>query len=268
MITVLSLFDGISCGQVALQKLGIEYKYYASEIDSKAIAITQKNYPETIQIGDITQLTDEFLLSLGPIDLIMGGSPCQGFSPAGLKQGFEDPRSQLFFAFDRILKLIKPKYFLLENANMNTTYKTVISTALNTEPHKINASLLSAQNRVRNYWTNIPVSFPITDRNITLDSIIGPYEGIWVYPRGFNRGGIQGYKNKCPCITTSSWEHNFKISNIDKTLRKFTPEECEQVQGLPVGYTADLSNSQRFKKIGNGWSVQVIDYLFSFMVFP
>ena len=268
MITVLSLFDGISCGQVALEKLGIECNYYSSEIDPKAIAVTQKNYPNTIQIGDITKLTDEFLLSLGSIDLIIGGSPCQGFSPAGLKRGFDDPRSQLFFAFDHILKLIKPKYFLLENANMNSRYKTVISTAMESEPYKINASLVSAQNRVRNYWTNIPIVFPITDRKITLDSIIGPYEGIWVYPRGFNRGGIQGYKNKCPCITTSSWEHNFKIAKSDKTLRKFTPEECEQVQGLPVGYTSELSNSHRFKKIGNGWSVQVIEHLFSFMVFP
>lgn len=263
---VLSLFDGISCGQVALEKLGITYEYYASEIDEKSISITQKRFPNTIQIGDITKLTDKFLLSMGPFDLIMGGSPCQGFSPAGLKKGFADPRSQLFYAFDRILKLLKPKYFLLENANMNAAYKDTITKAMNCEPYKINAAKVSAQNRVRNYWTNIPIDFPLEDQKITLDSIIGPYAGIWVYPRGFNKGGIQGYKQKCPCITTSSWEHNFKIAGADKTLRKFTPEECEQVQGLPRDYTKELSNSQRFKKIGNGWSVPVIDYIFSFMI--
>lgn len=266
MLRVLSLFDGISCGQVALEKLGIEYEYYASEIDAKAIQITQSRFPKTIQIGDITKLTDKFLLGLGKFDIVMGGSPCQGFSPAGLRKGFDDPRSQLFFAMDRILKLLKPKYWLLENANMNKDFKKIISEALDCEPYKINAASVSTQNRVRNYWTNIPIKFPLPDKKLTLDSIIGPYEGIWVYPRGFNKGGIQGYKNKCPCITTSSWEHNFKIANPDKTLRKFTPEDCEQVQGLPIGYTKELSNSQRIKKIGNGWSVPVIDYIFSFMV--
>ena len=151
---VLSLFDGMSCGQIAINKLGIkDYTYYASEIDKYAISITQKNFPNTIQVGDITKLSgNEF----SNIDLMLAGSPCQGFSFAGNQLAFDDPRSKLFFEFVRLLKKIKPKYFLLENVRMKKEYLNIITQHLGVEPILINSSLLSAQSRQRYYWTNIP----------------------------------------------------------------------------------------------------------------
>ena len=115
-MNVLSLFDGMSCGQIALDQLGIKVnKYYASEIDKYAIAVAKENYPNTIHVGDITQLNPKDFKN---IDLILAGSPCQGFSFAGKQLAFDDPRSALFFEFIRLLKAIKPKYFLLENVRM------------------------------------------------------------------------------------------------------------------------------------------------------
>jgi len=151
-MNVLSLFDGISCGQVALHRAGIEVdKYYASEIEKYAIQITQKNYPNTIQLGDVTQIK-----GIKDIDLLIGGSPCQGFSKAGKQLNFVDPRSRLFFEYVRILNEVKPKYFLLENVIMKQEYQDIISKYLGVEPIEINSALVTAQNRKRLYWTNIP----------------------------------------------------------------------------------------------------------------
>ena len=150
-MNVLSLFDGMSCGRIALERAGIKVdKYYASEIDKYAITITKKNFPNTIHIGDVTKIKAE---DLEPIDLLMGGSPCQGFSFAGRQLNFDDPRSALFFEFVRLLKECKPKYFLLENVRMKKEYQDVITEHLGVEPIMINSALVSAQNRKRLYWT-------------------------------------------------------------------------------------------------------------------
>ena len=187
---------------------------------------------------------------------------CQGFSLSGKQLAFDDPRSALFFEFHRIVQEVKPKYFFLENNRMKKEYLEIIDEHMGVTSIQINSALVSAQNRIRHYWTNIPNATVPDNTNTMLKDIIGDYKGIWVYPRGFNKGGVQGYKGKCPTITTSSWEHNFKVAQLDGENRKFTPEECEVVQGLPIGYTSCISNAQRYKKIGNGWTVQVIEHIF------
>lgn len=166
---VLSLFDGMSCGRIALDRAGIEYdNYYASEIDKYAIQIAQKNYPDTIQLGDVVDLTT----NLPGIGLLIGGSPCQGFSKSGSKLNFKDSRSALFFEFVRILRELKPKYFLLENVKMKKEWQDVITKYLGVSPIEINSSLVSAQNRKRLYWTNIPYSQDPTDKGIMLQDIL------------------------------------------------------------------------------------------------
>lgn len=153
-LKVLSLFDGMSCGQLALQRAGFEVEeYYASEIDKYAIQVTQQNFPNTVQLGDVTKVDS---LDVSEIDLLIGGSPCQGFSFAGKGLNFEDPRSKLFFEFVRLFKELKPKYFLLENVKMKKESEAVITELLGVEPVEINSALVSAQNRRRLYWTNIP----------------------------------------------------------------------------------------------------------------
>lgn len=302
-MNVLSLFDGISSGQLALQRAGIKYdKYFASEIDKHAIKVTQTNFPNTIQLGDITKIQSK---DLPRIDLLLGGSPCQGFSFCGKQLNFEDPRSKLFFEYVRLLKETRPKYFLLENVCMKKEYQDVISKELGVEPVLINSALVSAQNRRRLYWTNIPNVIQPKDKGIKLIDIINQdYDGIWVYPRGTNPGGIQHYNGKGPSITISSWQHNFFIAqgaakrtrykrdinktthtvteirkdekanaqltserhrlvNINDNLRKFTPEEVEQLQTVPIGYTSSISNNQRFRCLGNGWTVDVIAHIFN-----
>ena len=152
---VLSLFDGMSCGQIALNRAGITYdNYYASEIDKHAIKVTQHNYPNTIQLGDVTKIKSS---DLPKIDLLIGGSPCQGFSFSGKQLNFDDPRSKLFFEFVRLVKECQPKYWLLENVVMKKEFEKVITEQLGVEPVKINSSLVSAQNRVRLYWANFDI---------------------------------------------------------------------------------------------------------------
>ena len=169
-MNVLSLFDGMSCGRIALERLGIKVdNYYASEIDKYAIQVSQANYPNIIQVGDITELD---LSTLPKIDLIMGGSPCQGFSFAGKQLAFDDPRSALFFEFVRCVKELKPKYFLLENVRMKKEYLDVISEYMGVEPIMINSALVSAQNIVRYYWTNIPGIEQPEHRGIVLRDIL------------------------------------------------------------------------------------------------
>ena len=167
---VLSLFDGISCGKVALERAGIQVEeYVAYEIDKSAIQISKKNYPEIVQRGDVTKA--DFTEFKG-FDLVMGGSPCQGFSIAGKQLNFEDPRSKLFFEFKRAIDEVKPKYFLLENVKMKKEYENIISEYLGVEPIEINSSLVSAQNRKRLYWTNIPGVQRPEDRGIMLKDIV------------------------------------------------------------------------------------------------
>lgn len=169
-INVLSLFDGMSCGQIALDRLGIKVnKYYAAEIDPYATKIANKNYPNTIQLGDVCEIHTNDLES---IDLLIGGSPCQGFSFAGGQLAFDDPRSSLFFEYVRILNEAKPKYFLLENVRMKQEFQDVISEYLGVTPILINSSLLSGQNRPRLYWTNIPNIEQPSDSEIIVRDIL------------------------------------------------------------------------------------------------
>jgi len=299
MINVLSVFDGMSCGRIALERQNIPItSYYASEIDKYAITIAKKNYPDTQHIGDVTQVSAD---DLPQIDLLIGGSPCQGFSFAGKQLNFDDSRSKLFFEFVRLLKELKPKYFLLENVRMKKEYQDVISDLLGVEPIKINSSLVSAQNRVRLYWTNIPNVTVPEDKGIVLADIIDDgfvdrdkshcidanyFKGgnlksyfekhrrqlvfsndglcrepkILQIPHGYNKGGLK--ENKSPSMTTSSWQHNNHLTYDDGlTYRKLTPIECERLQTVPDNYTEGVSNTQRYRMLGNGWTVDVISHI-------
>lgn len=294
-MNVLSLFDGISCGQLALERAGVKIdKYYASEIDKYAIQVTQSNYPDTLQLGDITGVfyRNGCLFSNNgaaktSIDLLIGGPPCQGFSFAGKQLNFKDERSILFFEYIRIMKEVQPKYFLLENVNMEKECEITISEHLGVSPVRINSRLVSAQDRKRLYWTNIPGVTQPTDKNINIHSIIGDNNyAAAMRGRRINEFGhrddynkdikISQYiecrkDNKTNCLTTvekdnvvvKSRQNRKAISESD--YRYYTPEECEQLQTLPIGYTDCISNNQRKKAIGNGWTVDVISHIFSYL---
>lgn len=262
-ISVLSLFDGISAGQVALNRAGIKYdNYFASEIDSDAISVTQKNYPGTIQIGDVRNINYS---ALPKIDLILGGSPCQGFSMAGKKLNFDDPRSVLFFEFYRAVQLLKPQYFLLENTKMKDVWSDEIDCFMKVPALRINSSLMSAQRRDRLYWTNIPNVKPPIDRGIMLKDLIGPYDGIYVRKRGNNKGGVFPYGGKSPTLTSSSWQHNFFYMVSGNQVR-FKATDAEQLQTLPIGYTDNLSENRRFRCLGNAFTPDIVGHILSYIV--
>lgn len=241
---ILSLFDGISCGQLALRRAGVKIDvYYASEIDKHAIKVTQTNFPNTIQLGDVTQI--DFTQFIGKIDLLIGGSPCQDLSIAKKdRKGLEGSRSGLFFKYIEALQTIKPKYFLLENvASMKKEDKDTITEIIGVEPIMINSALLSAQQRKRYYWTNIPGITQPEDKGIFLKDVIeggamsyqdkalcitARYSGtsfehdlkthsrthvavpiMYQIPRGKNNGNI--HIEKAPTLTSNSWEHNNKV---------------------------------------------------------
>ena len=297
---VLSLFDGMSCGQLALKKAGIKVdQYFASEIDKYAIKVTQANFPNTIQLGDVQNVTPD---KVGKIDLLIGGSPCQGFSFAGKQLNFEDPRSKLFFEYVRLLKELKPKYFLLENVRMKKESQDVISNFLGVEPIAINSSLVSAHFRQRLYWTNIPnISVP-EDKGIVLQDILengytdrckshcidanyfkgGNLKSYFEKHRRqlvFNKplqinpskkaGGKQPYiqdrvfdvRGKSHALT-ASFASRTNVGGEGLEWRKLTPLECERLQTVPEGYTDHVSNTQRYRMLGNGWTVDVIAHMF------
>ena len=275
-INVLSLFDGMSCGQIALNRLGIKVsKYYASEIDKAPMKVTQHNYPETIQVGDVTKVKGE---DLPQIDLLIGGSPCQGFSFAGKKLNFEDPRSILFFEFARLLDECKPKYFLLENVKMKKEWQDVISDLLGVQPMRINSSKFTAAKRDRLYWTNIPnISDPI-DKEISFDEINSNIDE-WLEPERIEKiaawkaqqkplknATLIGSKSKLPCLTARGYNQYHSgmilITNGEK-YRYLTNEEAEMAQGVPVGYTSICNDRERSHMLGNGWTVDVIAHIFS-----
>ena len=259
----LSLFDGMSCGQIALDRLGITVKnYFASEIDKYAIKVAQQNFPGTIHLGDVreiqtsgTHLMDEFDCG-HKIDLLIGGSPCQGFSFAGKQLNFDDPRSQLFFEYVRLLKALKPKYFLLENVKMKKESMDVISEYLGVEPVAINSNLVSAQNRYRLYWTNIPFDGLPFDKGIMLkdileDGITDREKAHCIDANYFKGGNLKSYFEK----------HRRQLvfsADAPDAWRKLTPRECERLQTVPEGYTNHVSNTQRYKMLGNGWTEDVI----------
>ena len=391
---VLSLFDGMSCTQLALKNLGVNVEtYYSSEIDKYAIQITQKNFPDTIQLGDIKDIKGE---DLPEIDLIVAGSPCQGFSFAGKQLAFDDPRSALFFEFIRLLKEVKPKYFLLENVRMKKEHMEVINQQISevypevgsgtlfggVEPILINSAKLSAQNRQRYYWTNIPNIEQPNDLGIVLRDILEDHAGKEHYageqlqknykesydsPKQIGKAtNINGYdllkrvyseNGKSPTLTTMQGgntqpkvevkggairgrayddkgkrmdkdgvsvanktkqmlelrkdEKSNAITtvnkdslvvtamvknqgkeihkeNVDKShclmardykgfgnqamtgikddpqqlkWRRLSPLECERLQTVPDNYTEGVSNSQRYKMLGNGFTVRVIEHI-------
>jgi len=276
-MNILSLFDGISCGQIALNKLGIKYdNYFASEIDKYAIQVTQKNYPDTKQIGSVVEVKGG---DLPKIDLLIGGSPCQSFSTMGLyreqmgdKVGF-DGKSGLFWEYVRFLKETKPKYFLLENVVMKKEWEDLISEALGVKPIKINSALLSHQRRNRLYWTNIPnVKQPI-DLGLDFRSIIETSvdEKYYLTERAVERvrekQGFDLVTNKSKCLFATYYKNNSnsregQIVETNGRLRRLTPKECEILQTVPKDYTKGVSDTQRYKMLGNGWTVDVIAHIF------
>jgi DNA (cytosine-5)-methyltransferase 3A len=279
---VLSLFDGMSCGQIALNKLGIKYdNYYASEIDEPAISVTQHNYPNTIQMGSITELQSS---ELPKIDLLFGGSPCQSFSNAGNGTGF-DGKSGLFYDYVRLLKECKPTYFLLENVKMKKEWQDIISEELGVQPIKINSNLVSAQNRDRLYWTNIPVVGLPDDKQIYIEDILDTNfdSKYWLKERNTEllskKVSIEGAPDIC-CIdvynkkfkkdrkspTLTLPHHNSLRLLQDGKFRKLTPNECERLQTVPVDYTnTGIADIHRYSMLGNGWTVDVIAFIFSFI---
>lgn len=281
---VLSLFDGMSCGRIALERAGVEVtEYYASEIDKYAIQVAKSNYPDTKHIGSVTEVRGE---SLPKIDLLIGGSPCQGFSFAGNQLNFDDPRSALFFEYVRLKKELNPRWYLLENVKMSKKSQDVITGMLGVEPIEINSSLVSAQNRPRIYWTNIEFSKP-EDRVIELHSIlesdcreIASFKNCvrknvvscggvdkFARPAGFAQiptsSGYQDHKvglTKTPCLRAGN---SFTLVKCKSGgIRVATVTEWERLQTVPDGYTEGVSNTQRYKMLGNGWTVDVIAHIF------
>lgn len=359
-LTVLSLFDGISCGRVALQRANIPVaKYYASEIDKYAMQVTQKNWPDTIQLGDVKNV---WARNLPKIDLLIGGSPCQDLSIAKAgRKGLEGERSGLFWHYVRLLRTCKPKYFLLENvASMSKDNKQKITEVLGVDPIMINSALVSAQQRKRLYWTNIPGTTQPADKGIMLKDILysgistedkahsldanywktpgksvldntharnhrpmvfealySPYDQIIRTDKSAAIGtGCANFGNRTgqvvlgnlyngtihleksgtlgtgrrittktsQCVIARATDFQFKTYTVkdkqvviretaykidlpdgDYTIRKLTPVECERLQTLPDNYTEGISNTQRYKCIGNGWTVDVIAHIFSFI---
>ena len=289
----LSLFDGISSGRHALEKANINFEnYYSSEIDKKSVLVAQKNYPDTIQLGDVEEWES---WDLEHIDLIMGGSPCQGFAAQGQQYNFDDPRSILFFTMIDIIKHFKPKYFLLENVRMRKEWEKIITEHMGVEPIHICSSLVSAQRRQRVYWANWPASQPIATHN-HLSEILEKDDGMtnpaFIAGRKINRNTgkreddniklprIQtlevnkDYSKMC-CITTvekdsvltnrSSGRHldAFTVLKKDIDWRYLTVNEMERLQTLPDDYTqvGNLSDSKRKSMLGNGWTIDVITHL-------
>lgn len=276
-INVLSLFDGMSCGQIALNKIGIKYdNYYSSEIDKYAIQVTQHNYPKTIQIGDVTKIKGE---NLQKIHLLIGGSPCQSFSNAGNGTGF-DGKSGLFWEYFRLLKETNPTYFLLENVKMKKEWQDIISKEMGCEPIKINSNLVSAQNRERLYWTNIPI-LQLEDKGIYIEDILDNDfdEKYWLKQRNtdllLKKIDIRNapkiacidvynkkvkFDRKCPTLTLP--HHNSIRLLQNGKIRKLTPNECEKLQNVPLNYTNNgLPDIHRYNMLGNGWTVDVISHI-------
>ena len=280
-INVLSLFDGMSCGQIALERCGIKVNnYFASEIDKYAIQVTQKNYPQTEQIGDVLDLK---ATDLPKIDLLIGGSPCQGFSFAGAGLNFEDPRSKLFFEFVRLLKECSPKYWMLENVNMKQEYQDIISNLLGVKPQKLNSSLTSSQNRLRLYWTNFEITEPKNKRLVIGDLVNVEVENRYdkaivlrnIYPKKGQNGNIYSLEGKSKTLSAGVGiiGNGIGSSNAPKIdwdneqgWRRLTARECELLQNIPNGYCDNISDTQAYKACGNGWEVGMITHIFNQMV--
>ena len=312
-LKVLSLFDGISCGRLALERAGFPINtYHASEVNPYSIEVATRNFPSIVEIGDVREVDPTSYIGF---DLLIGGSPCQNFSMCGTakgavtkegvevtsleqylklkEEGFEfEGYSYLFWEYVRILREVKPKYFLLENVKMSKKWEKVITDTLAVEPIEINCNLVSAQNRPRLYWTNIPgieqpkdkglylgdilkdtysdkevLSKKIQDRFVVFDNSTYAYG---TTKPEFRTIGQRDYvfadNYKMGCLVATDYKQPKQVWH-NGVLRKISPEEAEILQTLPEGYTAGLSNTKRFECIGNGWTVDVIAHILSYMKF-
>lgn len=278
---ILSLFDGISCGMIALERVGIDVeRYVAYEIDKYAIQISKKNYPQIEHCGDVTKA--DFTQYKG-FDLLIGGSPCQDLCGMGSREGLAGEKSKLFFEFVRAMEEVKPQYFLLENnASMTKENRDIISSYIGCEPVLINSADFSAQTRKRLYWTNIPVEeweiknvllFDIAQsieqkQEFLITEKVNKYRSEEYKGRKIQKtvlASIRQLSEKSRCLSTRSCDVG---SNSGLCLLQngeyyvATPIECERLQTLPDNYTLGISNPQRYKCIGNGWTVDVIAHIF------
>lgn len=283
-MNVLSVFDGMSCGQIALRELGINVnKYYSSEINKCAISQTQLNFPDTIQLGSIDNW-HEWDINWKEIDLILAGSPCQGFSRLGLKTAFEHNESRLYFFFIEILNFCKKHNpdvkFLLENVVMKKEYVSMISNDLMAKPIKIDSALFSAQRRKRLYWTNINVindlfySLPkinniidkkiylcdILDKNVDNKYYLSDKGQNYVKKRNNKFTKINGIKSMTLLVNGSNkWVGTF--IEDDRGIRKLTPNECCRLQTIPEWYKFSCSDTSIYTMLGNGWTIDVIKHI-------
>ncbi len=288
-MNVFSVFDGMSTGQIALNKAGIVYdKYYASEINEDCIRVTQTHFPRTIQLGDISNIKGS---DLPPIDLYIGGSPCVSFSKTiSYNTGF-DGKSKLFFEYVRLLKECKPKYFLLENVQMKKEWEDIITSYVGVKPVLINSDLFSAQSRPRLYWTNIPIGkLPESNPLVLGDILEKNVDAKYFYKESFDFHGydkvvcatlhINGHDilkrvnsplHKCQTLTAVCGGNQqkkvlqFVPSSeyiVEQWVRKLTPLEYEKLQTIPENYTSMVSNSARYKMLGNGWTADLIAHIF------
>lgn len=270
-MNVLSLFDGMSCGRIALERAGVKvYKYYASEINKHAITVSKSNYPDIIHVGDVTKVGR----GLPHINLLIAGSPCQGFSNMGAGLNFEDPKSKLFFEFIRIKKQTNPDYFLLENVRMKKEWVETITNLVGVEPIYINSKLFSAQSRPRIYWTNIPVSCLPVENTVKIKDILlhRTNDSLLLNEKWLNRIKTSSdipkmFSRVDPdialCLTArmyANWKGNY--ISTPRGIRRLDPVECERLQTVPDGYTSSVSLSERYKMLGNGWTVDVVSHIF------
>jgi hypothetical protein len=281
-LNVLSLFDGMSCGQLALQKAGIKVnQYFASEIKPHAIKVTQHNFPNTIQLGSVLNVKAS---DLPKIDLLIGGSPCQDFSSANKeKLGLQGEKSGLFYEYLRLLKECEPKYFLLENVAMDDYSYAAISEMLGTYPTNINSKLVSGQLRQRSYWTNIgPESFDLFGNRYSM--IPQPRNKKIKFQDLLENGYTDRLKARCilesesrPLVSKDKLFRRYNelgFINIvfdnpeckyNENIRILTQTELERLQTVPEGYTSILKRNDAACLLGDGWTVDVIAHIFSFI---
>lgn len=303
---VLSLFDGICCGHLALERARIKIDSYdAYEIEPNAIKATQANFPDVIHHGDVTQ--EDFTKYKGKIDLLIGGSPCTNLSSAGNRQGLKGSQSKLFYEYARALEEVQPKYFLLENVVMKKEWEDIITNILGVEPIEINSSLVSAQNRRRLYWTNIPNVIQPKDRGIKLEDILDDVEfknyknPAAIRGRRLNKATIVGRRldenghrqdydktipiSQCLEVRASNTDKSNCLTTVDKDnvltplpvgrypdafknnlpFRYYTTKEMCRLQTLPDSFLNMIPESAARKALGNGWTVNVISHIFSFL---
>jgi DNA-cytosine methyltransferase len=276
--TIVSLFDGYAGARLSLEAIGITpEKYYASEIDKFAIQVSSQNYPDIIHLGDITKIPNNYFIQ-EQVDLLIGGSPCQNLSSAGDRKGLLGEKSNLFFEYLRLLKAIKPKYFILENvASMKHADRDKISNYLGVQPVKINSELFSPQKRNRYYWCNFPVAVPSEKQNdLVLKDVLEKevnevfhLSPIMIHHFQKHRKGkweIRNINNKSRVVMSSCYKRRSDDNYIycekaESKVRMLTPLECERLQGIPDNYTNYVSRTQRYKMIGNGFNIPTVKYI-------